>query len=179
MPASTIGVTSEPTHGIANAFASGPASGICANQSTVSGASAIVTANCARAASRTRRASRPNARAAHPHANPHAARHRARCDGGAPSCPTPPSAWRAPRVSSRSRGARHPDDTARIAATAQNDSQNPADVTAHGSTSSTQPSAAASTDEGASERALRYATPAAASIHHARCTGTLKPASAA
>lgn len=87
-----------------------------------------------------------------------------------------------PRASSRSRASRaalRPDDANRIAATAQNDSQNPGDVTAHGSTISTQPSAAASTEDGASERPLRYATPAAASIHHARCAGTLKPASAA
>ena len=67
----------------------------------------------------------------------------------------------------------------RIAATAQNDSQNPAAVTAHGSTSSTSASAHASTSEDAGRRPPINASATTPSIHIERCAGTLKPASAA
>lgn len=67
----------------------------------------------------------------------------------------------------------------RIAATAQNDNQNPAETTAHGSISNTSPSADASTAERGTLRLLRYASATTPAIHSARCTGTLKPAKAA
>jgi hypothetical protein len=67
--------------------------------------------------------------------------------------------------------------TKRMAATAPKESQKPAEVTAHGSRSSTISSAAASTTEALAGTPLHSASATTHTMYSVRCAGTAKPAS--
>src|SRR5688572_10213626 len=72
-----------------------------------------------------------------------------------------------------------PLQTNMMAATAPNESQNPAESTAHGSISNTISKAAASTTEGASTTPIHRAHAITQSMYTVRCAGTAYPASRA
>ncbi len=75
-------------------------------------------------------------------------------------------------------GRRPADPNQTMPATAPNDSQNPAAIGAHGSSTQTTAAAVASTPGSAAARPDSFAAPATASIQQVRCAGIPQPANA-